>query len=75
MDVSNASVYDGATAAAEAVSMCRDRGKTKVLLTTGLNPYYIDVVKTYCAPHGMTVEIIPEKDGTVDLAAFKNSGG
>ena len=33
MDVSNASVYDGATAAAEAVAMCRDRKRTKALIS------------------------------------------
>lgn len=66
-DVSNASVYDGATAAAEAVAMCRDRKRTKALISAAAHPDLIQTVKTYCEGAGTPVEIIPMKDGKTDL--------
>ena len=48
MDVANASVYDGGSACAEAISMaCRITKKNKVLISKNLNPQYIEVIKTY----------------------------
>ncbi|MEZ4509969.1 MAG: aminomethyl-transferring glycine dehydrogenase, partial [Eubacteriales bacterium] len=47
MDAGNASVYDGATAAAEAAAMCRERSRTVTLLAAGLNPESIETVQTY----------------------------
>ncbi len=47
MDVSNASVYDGAVAAAEAVSMCRSPKKKKVLVSEGVHPDTRKVIATY----------------------------
>ena len=48
MDVSNASVYDAATACAEALSMAvRLKRKNKVLVSSRLNPEYKEVIKTY----------------------------
>ncbi len=44
MDAGNASVYDGATAAAEAAAMCRERNRTLTLLAGGLNPESIETV-------------------------------
>lgn len=56
MDVSNASVYDGATACAEAALMAiRLTKKNKIFLSDGLNPNYIEVVKTYCYGADITV--------------------
>ena len=46
MDVSNASVYDGATAMAEAAAMCRERKRSTVLVSETVNPEYIKVLKT-----------------------------
>ena len=48
MDVSNASVYDGATAAAESIAMCRDRRRGKAYVSACANPQTIAVMKTYC---------------------------
>ena len=46
MDVSNASVYDGATAAAEAAAMCRDRKRRVTLISGTTHPDVINTVKT-----------------------------
>ncbi len=49
MDISNATMYDGASACAEAILMTvRISKKNKVLVSDKLNPEYIDVIKTYC---------------------------
>lgn len=71
MDVSNASVYDGASAAAEAVSMCRERKRTKALVSGAANPQVIETIKTYCFGAGTEVVVLPCKDGTTDLDALK----
>lgn len=70
MEVSNASVYDGATAAAEAVAMCRDRKRTKALISAAAHPDLIQTVKTYCEGSNTPIEIIPAKDGKTDLDAL-----
>ena len=71
MDVSNASVYDGATAAAEATAMCRDRKRRVTLISAAAHPDTIQTVKTYCYAAGEAVEVIPEKDGETDLGALE----
>ena len=71
MDVSNASVYDGATAAAEAAAMCRDRKRRVTLISAAAHPDTIQTVKTYCYAAGEAVEVIPEKDGKTDLGALE----
>ena len=73
MDVSNASVYDGGTAAAEAVAMCRDRKKNKALVSGAVNPQVIETIKTYCFGNEMELVIIPEKDYLTDVAALKEA--
>lgn len=70
MDVSNASMYDGASAAAEAVAMCRERKRTKTLISATTHPMVISTVQTYCEGAGTEVVIIPEKDGATDLDAL-----
>ena len=72
MDVSNASVYDGATAAAEAVAMCRDRKRAKTLVSAAAHPDVIEIIRTYCWAGGYPVELIPVKDGATDLDALKD---
>lgn len=73
MAASNASVYDGASAAAEAVAMCRDRRRNKVLVSGASNPEVIKVVKTYCFGSGVECVIIPAKEGKTDIAALKDA--
>ena len=71
MDVSNASVYDGGTAAAEAVTMCRDRKRTKAYVSACADPQTIAVMRTYCFGSGTELEIVPEKEGRTDLEALR----
>ena len=67
MDVSNASVYDGATAAAEAMFMAVSQTrKNKILVSSTVNPSTIDVIKTYAHFRNIEVVIISEKDGLTD---------
>mgnify|MGYP004447339847 FL=1 len=71
LDVSNASVYDGAVAAAEAVFMCQERKRATVLMSEAVNPQVQEVVKTYCASREVPVKIIPAANGLTDLTALK----
>lgn len=71
MDVANATVYDGATACAEAILMaCRISKKNRVLVSENLNPEYLAAIKTYTWANNIEVDYfteIPEK--TDDFAA------
>lgn len=71
MDVSNASVYDGATAAAEAAAMCRDRKRKVTLVSAAAHPDHINTIRTYCYGTGDEMRIVPAKDGRTDMAALR----
>ncbi len=71
MDTANASVYDGGSAAAEAVAMCRDRKKNKAFVSAAVHPHVMETIKTYCFGNGMELRVIPEKDGITDLDFLK----
>ena len=71
MDVSNASVYDGATAAAEAAAMCRDRRRRVTLISAAAHPDTINTVRTYCYGTGDELRIVPMKDGKTDIEALR----
>ena len=71
MDVSNASVYDGATAAAEAAAMCRDRKRRVTLISAAAHPDTINTVRTYCYGTNDELRIVPIKDGKTDMDALK----
>ena len=75
MEVSNASVYDGATAAAEAATMCADRRRSRVLLSEGLPPQVIETVRTYCFGSGLPVETVPLAEGVTDNEALQKALG
>jgi glycine dehydrogenase subunit 1 len=72
MDVSNASVYDGATAAAEAVIMCRERNRKKALISATVHPQTIETVKTYCCGTDIEVVVVPSKEGRTDLESLRS---
>ena len=71
MDISNASMYDGSTATAEAMMMCVANAKkrNKVLISATFLPQVLDVVATYAHYHGVELIRVPEKDGVMDKQA------
>ena len=73
MDVSNASMYDGPTAAAEAMKMAVacSRKKTRVLLSKGLLPHVIKVVETYARFGGVEIAYIPVEEGQTSLESLR----
>ena len=75
MDVSNASHYDGATAAAETIPMCKDRKRTKAYVSACAHPQVIEVMKTYCFASNTELFAVPAKDGKTDLDALKEALG
>lgn len=73
MDVSNASMYDGATATAEAMLLaCNAKRKNKILISEGVHPEYKNVVKTYAAFNNIEVEEIGINNGITDLDKLTN---
>ncbi len=70
MDAANASVYDGASAAAEGVAMCRDRKRTKAIVSGAAHPDVIATIQTYCFGADTEVVVTPVKDGRTDLTGL-----
>lgn len=72
MDVSNASMYDGATATAEAMMMCVAAAKkrNRVVISGTFLPAVLDVVRTYAHFHGVDLMILPPKEGRTDREAL-----
>jgi glycine dehydrogenase subunit 1 len=71
MDAANASVYDGASAAAEAVSMCRDRKRSRALISSAVNPEVLETIRSYSWAANHEIELIPVKEGRTDFAALE----
>ena len=70
MDISNASMYDGTTAAAEAVMMAVAAGKKQnvVLVSETIDPKILKVVQTYAQFQGIQLEMVGQKEGVTDKA-------
>ncbi len=68
MECCNASMYDGATAAAEAMLMAIAHAKkrNRVIVSRTVSERVIAVVETYARFHGVTLDFIPEKEGVTD---------
>ena len=73
MDISNASMYDGTTAAAEAMMMAVAAGKkqNKILVGGCNNSLTLEVLKTYALHQGIEIEILPVRDGVTSLDDVK----
>jgi glycine dehydrogenase subunit 1 len=75
MEVANASMYDGSTAAAEAVMMAvRLTGRRSVVIARSLHPEYREVLETYAHHQGLPLNTVPFTDsGRLDLKALEKS--
>ena len=73
MDVSNASMYDGTTAAAEAMMMAVAAGKKarRVLISGTMNPLTVKVMTRYAHHQGIDLFALHIKDGVTDLEELK----
>lgn len=73
MEVSNASMYDGATATAEAALMAVAATKktNRVVISDGLDPKVQEVVKTYAHFHGIDIVTLPTSEGVTDFSSLE----
>jgi glycine dehydrogenase subunit 1 len=72
MDVSNASLYDAATACAEALLMALrlNKGRNQVVVAESVNPHYRAVIEQYLSSHGTQIDWIPfDDEGLLDQKA------
>jgi len=75
MDVSNASLYDGATACAEAILMALRlvKDRRKIVIARSLHPNYCAVIEQYLSSHDVEIEWISFKeDGSIDQSVALN---
>lgn len=72
MDVCNASVYDAGNACAEAVLMAaRISGKEKILVSSALNPEYLEVVKTYANAGNLVIEEVDTEEFKTNISLIQ----
>ncbi len=71
LDASNASVYDGATAAAEACKLALDKKRRQILVSGAIKPENKKVIETYLYQMNVDLQYIPVKDGKTDIEALK----
>ena len=63
LEVSNASLYDGATALVEAVNMARVGERRRVLVSAGVDPRLVETLRTYGRGAGYEPEVFPADGG------------
>ena len=73
MDIANASMYDGASAAAEACAMTQDRKHSTIYVSDTVDKRILSVIKTYAFGKDSVVKTIPAAAGATDLAALKET--
>jgi glycine dehydrogenase subunit 1 len=74
MEIANASMYDGASAAAEAILMAVRKNKLmKSIISSSVHPEFLKVIKSYTEGIGIELVIVPNKNGITDLDALKAS--
>lgn len=73
MEISNASLYDGATATAEAMILAsaHSRKRPRVAYSSTLNAAVVETLKTYARYHGVDIVAIPEDEGVTSIGALK----
>lgn len=73
MDVTNASMYDGPTATAEAMFMAlAHTNQKKVLISKTVHPRIIEVIETYGKYRDVEFVFVPEKDGQTDFSKLES---
>ncbi len=73
MDVANASMYDGASAVAEAALMSHStNSKNEIIITGSLHPAYKRVLETYCSGMGLKTITCPTENGLVEPSSLKS---
>ncbi|HEY6871300.1 MAG TPA: aminomethyl-transferring glycine dehydrogenase subunit GcvPA [Geobacteraceae bacterium] len=71
MEVSNASLYDGGTALAEAAMMAlRVTGRNRVVIDSGVNPFHREIVATYLRNLGVEIALLPAHEATTNRPAI-----
>ncbi len=74
LEVANASVYDGATAMAEAAHLAISATRrNEVVVSETVHPESRAVLKTYLSAHGVVIKTVPMENGTVDMAALTSA--
>jgi len=72
MEVVIPSIYDGASATAEAALMSlRLTHRNKIIISASLHPHYRETVRTYVAPHNIKIVVLPYKDALLDIDELK----
>jgi glycine dehydrogenase subunit 1 len=72
MNVANASLYDGATAAAEALMLAvAHTGRHRVAVSGAIHPEALGVIRTYARGRGVSVDVVPHRDGVTPLDAVR----
>lgn len=76
MDIANASMYDGASALAEAALLVQGHtNREEILISKAVHPFYRRVVETYCQRSGIELVEIDLDNGITDLGCLKNLVG
>ncbi|HRY28438.1 MAG TPA: aminomethyl-transferring glycine dehydrogenase subunit GcvPA [Elusimicrobiota bacterium] len=76
MDVANASLYDGASAAAEACLLAlRHTGKRRIVIPETVHPHTRQVIQTYLAHSPADIVTVPRREGTTDLGRLQAALG
>ncbi len=74
LDVSNASLYCGGTAMAEASALAiRNTRRKKIIVADNAHPHHIQILRTYGAAYPYEVEVLPAENGTITSDALKSA--
>lgn len=72
MDLANASIYDGATATAEAaIRAIANTKRDEIIISATVNPVYREVIRTYLEGQGFSLKILPHVNGSSDISSLK----
>ncbi len=76
MDAANASMYDGASALAEAALLCKaHKGRDEILISKSVHPFYRKVVATYCHRSGIDLKEVGVRRGVTDIDGLRSAAG